>query len=365
MSSSDYTALRRISQMNAYYSRQPGFNNNCGCSTQSCGPVIQYVPIFEPCEGTGTGTGGGGGSGSGTQGPQGPQGFTGPAGPAGSGGGGGGGVGPTGPAGPAGPQGPAGPAGSGGGGGGGLGSTGPAGPQGNAGPTGAQGRVGPAGPAGSGGGGGGGGASPQQTFRMQIYYGIVNSTSASSLSVKDIFHDFPSAFSIYFDAANNIYIKNNKITASNNYELQPLFVSALAAVSNLATTSAAGNPIVTWNFNQTWGVGTTPAISTISPGTTDKSNCFLVPVPNAGEITLSTIRTLTSNTLSFGLKTTVTPSSISTAPGTYIGDTISFKPSFDQTSSSPINAGASEVAPGSNVYVNLVNLSFTFSSTIC
>jgi len=353
MSASDYTALRRLSQINAFYSRQPGlgFDNYCNpnpCSPCGpCGPVVQYVPVINGCHGY-TGSNGAG--------------PTGPTGPGGSGTGSGG-QGPTGPKGDPGNYGSNGSNGT-------NGVTGPKGDPGNNGTNGVTGPKGDPGTNGSG-GGGGGSTSSTQTFILQFYYKIEN--NISSFTIEDISHNLPSSFNLYLDktAPNAVYISNDYITdVENSYEIMPISAIKQFATNNTSFNSQTPNIIITWNANKTWSMGPLTGLISLGPSNNLGGNCILIPANSyPSGITLTTVRTLPSAiTLTTGTKSTVS-SNLTVTPGTFTGNLISINASYISSggiggSGIITSSGTSEILSG-NAYVNLASLYLTFPSSIC
>jgi hypothetical protein len=202
---------------------------------------------------------------------------------------------------------------------------------------------------------------------LRLYYKIANSTGAGSLLLSDISHNLSSAFTLYINKStpNTIYIKNSNITSiANSSSLLPVAAFKEYAVSNPITQLTSVNPIITWNFNQTWGYGALPGLATVAPNQTG-IDCYVVPSPEAGDITINGVRTLTTSPVVTGTNSTVTPGTLTVNPGTFIGDTVSIPVSYGALSSAAISSGTSEVPPGSNAYLNLANIYLTFSSDIC
>ena len=157
--------------------------------------------------------------------------------------------------------------------------------------------------------------------------------------------------------------------------LLPVLAFKDYAVTNSVSSAAAtgtGNPLVTWNFNQTWGYAALSGITTYGPGN-PSVECFICPSnPNPGDITLTSVRTnLTTGYATVGAGATVASQSIvpvfPTPPlTTFTGDTISLSVAYGNLNSTgAILAGNTEVPNGVNVYLNLANLYITFDSSIC
>jgi hypothetical protein len=185
--------------------------------------------------------------------------------------------------------------------------------------------------------------------------------------IGDISHNLPSSFTVYINkAAPTIYIENSNITSiGSSYSILPVTGYKEYAIANAVTLLATANPTVTWNFNQTWGVGPLPAVGTVSPNGTGIS-CFVAPSePAATDITITKIRSLASATVTTGTSSSVASGSLVVTAGTFTGNVISIGASFASLSSAAIAGGPSEISPGSPVYLNLANLHLTFLSSIC
>ena len=107
------------------------------------------------------------------------------------------------------------------------------------------------------------------------------------------------------------------------------------------------------------------SITTLSPNNSG-INCYNVPANNLpNDITTTRVRSLNTVSVTTGSSSSVDPSTLNVTPGTYTGNVLIIGVSYGSLGSPAINAGVSEVAGGSNVYLNLANLYLTFQSSIC
>ena len=215
--------------------------------------------------------------------------------------------------------------------------------------------------------------SDTKTFTLQVYYKTVGNISSASLQIADISHNLSSAFNLYA-TSNTIFIRNNNITSVNdNYKIYPISAYKQYALTYSGIPANAANPIMSWNANKVWGVGTLSGIQAVFP-TGGNTICSLIPVPTSQtDITVNSVRVNSITTLSPNAANTVggnlSESTGSTSP--YVGNIITFPASY---SASGIGPGSNPVATSgvtdvpnstSHYYVNLATVYLTFQSSIC
>lgn len=196
-----------------------------------------------------------------------------------------------------------------------------------------------------------------QTYILQLYYYIQPSKDASSFPLAYVYHNLPTSFTVYFtNVATNsptgvLFIQNKNIQNNgDSLKLLPITAFKSFAQRSTVTDKDSQTKFGTWYANQTWGYGQLTGLNTTS--STSISNCIESKAASSPPATTSIqVAPTTTNT-------TFTPSKN--------GDTVSFIHSYG------LNAGTQAVTPaGTNdgsaspLFINLVNIYLTFSSSIC
>jgi len=197
-----------------------------------------------------------------------------------------------------------------------------------------------------------------QTYILQLYYYIQPSKDASSFPLAYVYHNLPASFSVYFtnvvpnSPTGALFIQNKNIQNNgDSVKLLPISAFKSFAQRSTITDGDSQTKFSTWFANQTWGYGQLTGLTTTST-TTTISNC-IVSKASSSPPAISSIQVPSSYAT-----TSFSPSKN--------GDTISFIHSYG------LNSGTQGVTPaGTNdgsaspLFMNLVNIYLTFSSSIC